>query len=365
MTDELYVKLADLFNRIGFGSSQSPELYALLQSLFNPEEAKAALALSPFAPEQPAVVAERLGADPDHVAKLLDDMADKGLIYASQRGDDKRYKTIQLVPGIFELQFMKGEVTERAKELAKLFDAYFHAPRPKPAQGDQAPPPISFARVIPIQKTVSSDIEIFPYEEAARYIDAADTITVSTCYCRHEQRLLDRGCGFPDDVCLQFGSFAKFVRDRGFGKEISREEAHEIMKRSAQAGLIATSSNTSDRIDFICNCCTCCCAILRNVKERGGYVRGVASNYVAAVDEASCIGCGECVDRCQMEAISLNDDEIAVIDTAHCVGCGVCVVTCASEALSLKSREDIVQPPRSFAELIERQFADKQRADQG
>jgi Pyruvate/2-oxoacid:ferredoxin oxidoreductase delta subunit/DNA-binding MarR family transcriptional regulator len=366
MTNPLYANLADLFNRIGFGSGQSPELYALLESLFNQEEARVALALSPFSPEPPAQVAQRLGMDPVHIAALLDKMADKGLIYASQRGQDKRYKTIQLVPGIFELQFMKGEVTERAKELARLFDAYFHAPRPEPAPGEAAAPPrVSFARVIPIQKTVSSEIEIFPYEEAARYIDAADTITVSTCYCRHEQRLLDHGCGFPDDVCLQLGPFARFVRDRGFGREISREEAHKVMRRSAEAGLIATSSNTSDRIDFICNCCTCCCAILRNVKERGGYVRGVASNYAAEVDEASCIGCGECVERCQMEAITLTDDEIAEIDTARCVGCGVCVVTCGSEAMSLKSREDVVQPPRSFQELIERQAAEKQRSGRG
>jgi Na+-translocating ferredoxin:NAD+ oxidoreductase RNF subunit RnfB len=83
------------------------------------------------------------------------------------------------------------------------------------------------------------------------------------------------------------------------------------------------------------------------------------------VDEACCIGCGECEERCQMEAISLTDDEIARIDTARCVGCGVCVATCGSEALTLKNREDIIEPPRSFQELIERQAAEKQGSGQG
>jgi hypothetical protein len=109
MSDELYDQLSDLFNKIGFGGRKGPEMNALLQSLFNEDEAATALNLSPFAPEPPASVAERMGEDPDILAGRLDEMADKGLIYASSRGAEKRYKTIQLVPGIFELQFMKGE----------------------------------------------------------------------------------------------------------------------------------------------------------------------------------------------------------------------------------------------------------------
>ncbi|MBW2062060.1 MAG: 4Fe-4S binding protein [Deltaproteobacteria bacterium] len=356
--ENLYENLAELFNRIGFGSRHCPELDALLRSLFTEEEARAALNLSPLAPEPPARVAERLGEDSGKMAALLDDMADKGLIYCSQRQGEKWYKTIQLVPGIFELQFMKGEVTPRAKELARLFDDYFHAPR---EESQRQGPGISFARVIPIEKTITLEIDVFSYEEARKYIDMAETITLSTCYCRHEQRLLDHGCDYPVDVCLQFGSFARFVRDRGFGREIAHQEAHDVMKRSAEAGLIATSSNTRDRIDFICNCCTCCCAILRSVKNSSMPVRAVASNYLAQVDEEECTGCGDCVERCQMEAVSL-EDEVARVDTDRCVGCGVCVVTCPSEALSLTPRSDLQEPPRSFRELIERQAAEKTRA---
>ncbi len=359
MGEQLYQKLAELFNRIGYGSRYCPELEALLKYLFSEEEARLTLNLSPFAPEPPAKVAERLGRDPERVAAVLNDMADKGLIYCSERGDEKWYKTIQLVPGIFELQFMKGEVTPRAKELARLFDAYFHAPREESDAG-QDEGGISFARVIPIETTVSPRVDVFPYEEAGQYIDKAETITASICYCRHEQRLLGRGCDYPDDVCLQFGSFADFVRDRGFGREITREEAREIMKRSAEAGLVATSSNTRDRIDFICNCCTCCCGILRNVKNSGAPVRSVASNYLLHINEEECIACGDCVERCQMDAISL-DDETAVVDTERCIGCGVCVLTCPGEALSLMPRPDFQEPPRSFRELIERQAAEKMR----
>lgn len=131
MTDELYDRLADIFNLIGYGSRRSPELEALLKALFTEEEARLAVNLSPMMPEAPGKLAGRLGLDAGHVAHMLDNMADKGLIYSSTRNGEKWYKLIQLVPGIFELQFMKGEVTERGKELARLFDAYFHARMPQ------------------------------------------------------------------------------------------------------------------------------------------------------------------------------------------------------------------------------------------
>jgi Na+-translocating ferredoxin:NAD+ oxidoreductase subunit B len=359
MEDKLYDQLADIFNMIGYGSNKSPELTALLKALFNEKEVRAAVNLSPMAPEHPAKVAQRLNEDPAAMAALLDEMADKGLIYSSMRNGEKWYKIIQLVPGIFELQFMKGEVTTRSKELAKLFDAYFHARSGEEVQKtSEAETGPHFSRVIPIEKTVSSGTDVFPFEQARKYIEEAGTITVSTCYCRHEQRLLDRGCGYPDEVCLQLGPFADFVRDRGFGREITKAEAHEILKKSADAGLIHTSSNTQERIDFICNCCACCCGILRNVSHFNAPVRTIASNYEAVVDPDACTACGECVNRCQMTAVSLGEKS-AEINLARCIGCGVCVYHCPTGALSLVSRSDFVEPPRSFRELIALQAAGK------
>jgi len=361
MSDELYDQLSDLFNKIGFGGRKGPEMNALLKSLFNENEAATALNLSPFAPEPPANVAERMGEDPDILAKRLDEMADKGLIYASSRGAEKRYKTIQLVPGIFELQFMKGEYNDRTRELARLFDALHNAPRPK---GDESASPLAggtgthFARVIPIEKTVEHEIDIFPFEEAKKYVNAAETITVSVCYCRHEHRLLDRGCEYPDDVCLQFGSFAKFVKERGFGREISKAEAFEVLQKSADAGLIHTSSNTREQIDFICNCCTCCCGILAGVSRFGAAVRSVSSNYEVAVDPDECTACGECVERCQMDAVALEEDTPR-FNLDRCIGCGVCVHLCPSGALTLQARSEFVEPPKNFRELMEKQFAPK------
>ena len=61
MADKLYDQLADIFNLIGYGSRRSPELEALLKSLFTREEANLAVNLSPMAPESPNKLAGRLG----------------------------------------------------------------------------------------------------------------------------------------------------------------------------------------------------------------------------------------------------------------------------------------------------------------
>ena len=362
MADKLYNQLADIFNLIGYGSRRSQELEALLKSLFTEEEATLAVNLSPMAPESPGKLAGRLNLDADRVARMLDEMADKGLIYSSTRDGEKWYKLLQLVPGIFELQFMKGEVTDRARELARLFDAYFHASVPEkdsksPFADESA---IHMARVIPIEKTLTATTHVFPFEVASKYIAENSPITVSICYCRHEKRLLDRGCKYPDEVCLQLGPFAEFVRERGFGREIDKAEALEILKKSADAGLIHTSSNTQERIDFICNCCTCCCGILQGVYRFGDPVRSVSSNYEAVVDAEACTGCEECVDRCQMDAVTIVDNQ-AQIDLARCIGCGVCVYHCPTDALTLASRADFVEPPKSFRELIQKQAAAKMK----
>ena len=356
----LYEKLAEIFNQIGFGNRISPELINLLKALFNEEEAQVAVNLSPFVPEPSSEVAKRMNEAPDKIDKILDTMANKGLIYSSKRDGKNWYKTIQLVPGIFELQFMKGEFNDRAKELAHLFDAYANSSTPKPVETDLPVEelPVNFARVIPIEKSFSTEISVHPYEEISSYIDAADHITVSTCYCRHEKRLLDKGCDFPDDVCLQLGPFSRFVVERGFGQAISKQEAHAIIKKSADAGLIHTASNTKDGIDFICNCCTCCCGILRGVSKFNMPVRTLSSNYEARVDEEQCTACGECVEKCQMDAVFLEAD-IAEIDLSRCIGCGVCVHLCPSQAMSLKSRSEFVEPPGNFKDLLQKQIASR------
>ncbi|MDY6935873.1 MAG: 4Fe-4S binding protein [Spirochaetota bacterium] len=348
MTEGIYEDLIMHLGTISFGLYSCPELYRLLKALFTEEEARVAVNLSPMAPEPPENVAQRMKENPKRIAKILDGMADKGVIYCSQRGEDKWYKIIQVIPGIFELQFMRGEVDDRSRELARLFDDYSHAQERVITDKIKITP---FARVIPVEKTIKADVEIFPFEMANRYIDEADTISLSTCYCRHEKRLLEKGCQHPDDVCLQFGSFARFVVQRGFGRAISRDEARQVLERSEEAGLIHTSNNTRDRIDFICNCCICCCGILRSIKSSNIPSMAATSNYLARIEKNNCVGCGYCIERCQMDAIYYDSEYMVHMDIDRCIGCGVCVSSCTNNAIELVLGAEQKNPPRDFREL--------------
>ena len=51
------------------------------------------------------------------------------------------------------------------------------------------------------------------------------------------------------------------------------------------------------------------------------------------IDKEKCTGCGDCVDVCPVEAISVENGKVVISE--ECVDCGACVSTCKNEALSL------------------------------
>jgi Pyruvate/2-oxoacid:ferredoxin oxidoreductase delta subunit len=131
---------------------------------------------------------------------------------------------------------------------------------------------------------------------------------------------------------------------------ITREEALAVLRRAAEAGLVHSVSNNQRDTWYICNCCTCSCAILRGMAEMGVANVVARSAFVNQVDETLCLACQDCLDFCQFDALSV--DTVAVVDSRRCVGCGVCVLACPEEALFLVRRKDdeILPPPETNRE---------------
>jgi hypothetical protein len=48
--------------------------------------------------------------------------------------------------------------------------------------------------------------------------------------------------------------------------------------------------------------------------------------------EDNCVGCGECVEVCPVDAIHMEDDK-SVLDREKCIGCASCVAACPNMAL--------------------------------
>ena len=351
MHEPVYEKLTEALNMRGGAAPavKCPEFYALLRELFTPEEAELACQM-PMKPMSAADLAAEIGRDPGEVERLLEGMANKGLVFALERGGVMEYNLLQMLPGIFEMQLMKGEVNDRAKKLAHLFEDYFTVMLEGVQKGG-AIVQFPFARVITVEAEIPAGMEIQPYDSVSRYIENSEYIAIATCYCRHHAELLGQPCDKPKDVCMALGEGAQFLSQRGFARLVSREEALEALDRAEKAGLVHCSSNTSEYIEFICNCCSCHCGIVQSLlKDAAMPGMGAVSSFIMMVDEEKCMGCGDCIDRCPVQVLSMQDDMV-VMDADGCIGCGLCVSVCATEALRMKARPDRPLPPRDHDSL--------------
>jgi NAD-dependent dihydropyrimidine dehydrogenase PreA subunit len=177
-----------------------------------------------------------------------------------------------------------------------------------------------------------------------------EPISIQECICRQAKDLVGDPCKKTDlrESCFGFRSFATTYIEKGLGREITKEEALKIIRKAEEDGLVLQPGNQI-RPMSICTCCGCCCAILVNQNKLPEPAQFFATNFYATVDEDLCVACGICEDRCNMDAIHVEDN-LAQVDKARCIGCGVCVPTCTSEALKLYRKEEVIIPPRNTKE---------------
>lgn len=346
MAKEIYHTLQEQLDQysIGFPATDSGIEIRILERLFTEEEAELALHLS-MALETPQSVAERIGRDPEAVAALLDQMADKGLLFRWRRNDTVKYGAIPFVLGIYEYQLNSMD-----REFAQMFEDYLQEAFSKNI-AELSP---SILRTIPINRSVDVSHQVATHEDSRQIVKRQKLIAVAKCICRVQQDLIGHHCDKPLEVCFSFGSAARYYIELGMGREVTTEEALEILDRCDEAGLVAQPANIKNP-GGMCNCCGDCCPLLRMIKKYPRPVEMVLSNYYAAVDPDECTACETCVERCQMEAISINEDEAAIINLDRCIGCGLCVTTCPAEALrlELKPEDQRYMPPEKGQTLLE------------
>jgi ferredoxin len=115
--------------------------------------------------------------------------------------------------------------------------------------------------------------------------------------------------------------------------------------------LVQIGDNVQSGVNWICNCCACCCEAI-NAYNRFGHAPKINSNFQAMAD-VGCTGCGLCAKRCPVEAISIDESKGSpVIDMGICIGCGVCARFCPSGAMRMERRETTMFVPKDSFERV-------------
>lgn len=349
MIEEIYFDLGVRLNRFPQKMPLVDEYLLILREIFTPEEAAVAIRL----PAQPAPLSElcdRVGMAERDLQEVLERMAQKGTVFSFEREGITRYSAIPFVPGIAEFQLMRADGSDRERTFAILFEEFEKKmasllnPETIEQLGEMGGRP--FARVVPVEEEVRSLPEILPYEAVSTFLERESFFAVAKCYCRHHADLMGRPCkvtNAPQFGCMSFGEVARFIVHRGFGKEVSKEQAHQILDECEKAGLVHCTNNVSDMMTFICNCCGCCCGILRMLVKYQHPFALARSNFIAEASPDACSGCGACVNVCQVQALALREGEISV-DVDRCIGCGLCSASCPTGGLRLVRREQTCMP---------------------
>jgi ferredoxin len=271
-------------------------------------------------------------------------MARKGLIFSVAPDDGPAlYQAVPWVVGIYEFQVNKLD-----PELLAAIEEYERTVKFRIRR-----PTIPQLRTIPVGESVTAEMAALPYERVGALLDAKTRYAVAHCLCRMRAKMTGAGCQAPKETCLMFDEWADYYVRNEMARYIDRAEVDAILARADDANLVLQPSNSQDAAALCC-CCGCCCGLLQSLRGLRRPARIVGSAFLAALDAEACVGCGVCLDRCQMEALADDGDTVS-LNAERCIGCGLCVSTCPSGALTLarKPESAFTQPPATLDDTWE------------
>ena len=331
-----YRKLAEMMRY-----PESKELMDLLQFLLSPVQARIAAAL----PASHQELAKKLSIGEEEVDKHLRDMFNQGLIFPKDFSKMDGARFARSLPQLHDANLSDLRWNPRKDpEQAHKWQAFYRGGYDRDHALYFLQTGVPIQRILPAIKAFPPDTPFEPWEDIREIVKAAPKMAMAGCACRSRQMGVGLDCKLADRLyCMQFGRGAEYAIQRGSGKELSPEEALNLLYEAEDRGLVHQAWNSQSRQGSpVCNCCPDCCVDWENFKRykiptSGRWAR---TRWNAYVDEGLCNGCALCVSRCGFEAIHLQDNR-AVIDEEKCFGCGICVLKCEPRAITMK----LLRPP--------------------
>ena len=354
---DIYRRLAKHLEGLIMGYPFNDALTGLLKEMYNPIEAEVALAIPNSLPPLEVIdrqrIIERCDLPESAVVEALQSLSRRNMLY-TRTGEtgETGYALLQVGYGLPQTFFWSGQKDERARRMAKLVLKYFNVPTTQKVYG-----PVKTKTYKYSPANLSMDVSmqgVMPNEQMGPIVQAATKIAVAHCPCRMSANLLGRtDCRHSLEVCIKYDELADFVISKGLAREISKDEAHQILADSEKEGLVHMVDNAQGQIKHTCNCCGHYCwnvGILRRRKIPRDVLMAVY--FIRETELAECIGCGACADICPVDAVKMVEDKPEV-DQNWCIGCGVCAVSCPAHVISIKRRLE-KKSPETFSDLHRR-----------
>ena len=365
---EIYKKLVDYLETPLSELPESEWKMPMFTSRITPEEAEF-LTGFPWRATSLEDIADMKDMDPADLAPKLKELCERGLVFESIREDSRRFRLLDAFQMFVRMPYWPGSDDEDLKKTAQFANRYYM----DNFQDQNKPVRHKGLRSLPINETLEDKKQILPFEDVLQVLDNYEYYTVSHCPCRERHRLdpdyMDSK--HPSEVCLHFDELGRYCVEHGMGREITKEETLEILKKAADSGLVHGLGNHQSNPDTLCNCDPTYCTVFRPYHHLGHDRAMDPSNYkVKVTAPETCKACGLCVKRCPMDAIQMQvSDEatnkfhkVVKVDTDICIGCGVCVHKCPTDSIILERREEITRPPIDGRELLQLNMADRQAA---
>jgi len=348
-----YSRLVDRLNKFPQGAPPSEHLNKILKILFKEKEANlvSMLPIKPFTAEKASKIWKM---DISNSRKVLDELASRALLVDVQKNGSTTYALPPPMAGFFEFSMMRIRDDIDQKALAELFYQYLNVEedfvRELFADGET-----NLGRTFVHEPVLSNEnaLHVLDYERASEVINTASHMGISMCYCRHKKEHIGEACDAPMNICMTFNNTAASLIRHGHARQVDKVEGMDLLQEAYENNLVQFGENVQQQVDFICNCCGCCCEAMIAARRFAVMNPVHKTNFLPVIDIEECNGCGKCVNICPVEAMSLvsaNDPDHpkmkkAKLNEEICLGCGLCVRACTKEIMHLESRPERVITP--------------------